>query len=111
MEVGAFQKAACFRTNFRNDLIMFSSSYKPSGPVTLSEEQILALHGELRKMRHDVNGRLMNIVAAAELLRMRPATTEETLKLLLEQPFKAAETMKEFSQRFETQFGLLRAGG
>jgi len=58
-------KAACFRGAFRNDLSMFSSSVKPNGPVTLNEEQIMALHGELRKMRHDVNGRLANIVAAA----------------------------------------------
>jgi len=87
---------------------MFSSSYKPSGPVTLSEDQIMALHGELRKMRHDVNGRLMNIVAATEVMRMRPDTTGETLKLLLEQPFKAAESLKEFSQQFETQLGLLK---
>jgi hypothetical protein len=87
---------------------MFASSFKPKGPVTLTEEQILALHSELRKMRHDVNGRLANIIAAAELMRMRPETAAERLKLLLEQPMKASECIAEFSQQFEKQLGLLK---
>ncbi|HEY2329447.1 MAG TPA: hypothetical protein VGI63_06495 [Verrucomicrobiae bacterium] len=85
-----------------------SASYKPSGQVTLNEEQILALHAKLRDMRHDVNGHLANIVAAAELIRLRPETTEERLKLLLEQPIKAADSIAEFSRAFEGAFGLKR---
>ena len=85
-----------------------SATYKPSGPVTLSEEQILALHQKLRDMRHDVNGRLANIVAAAELIRMRPEAMAERLKLLLEQPHKAAETILQFSGEFEKVLGLSR---
>ena len=86
-----------------------SANYKSGGPVTLSEEQILALHQKLRDMRHDVNGRLANIVAAAELMRLRPASAAERLQLLLEQPHKAAESIAEFSREFETMFGLQRA--
>ena len=82
--------------------------YKTSGAVTLSEDQILALHQKLRTMRHDVNGRLANIVAAAELMRMRPESAAERLALLLEQPHKAAETIAEFSREFETLLGLKR---
>ena len=85
-----------------------SASYKPEGPVTLSEAQILALHQSLRDMRHDVNGRLAIIVAAAELIRLRPETTEERLKQLLDQPHKAAETITEFSRLFEGALGLKR---
>jgi hypothetical protein len=85
-----------------------SASYKPNGPVTLSEEQILALHAKLRDMRHDVNGRLANIVAAAELIRLRPESAEERLKLLLDQPMKAADCIAEFSRAFEGAFGLAR---
>ena len=88
---------------------MFSSSYKPKGPVTLTEEQIVVLHGELRKMRHDVNGRLANIVAAAELIRLRLDTAAERLKLLLDQPMKASESLAEFSHMFESQLGLLKS--
>lgn len=85
-----------------------SVSYQPRGPVTLSEEQIVALHQSLRDMRHDVNGRLAVIVAAAELMRLRPESAEERLKLLLEQPHKAAEHITEFSRVFEGALGLTR---
>jgi hypothetical protein len=83
-------------------------SYKPTGPVTLTEEQILALHRRLRDMRHDVNGRLANIVAAAELMRLRPETTAERLRVLLDQPHQAAEVIGHFSRDFEAAFGLTR---
>jgi hypothetical protein len=85
-----------------------SASYKPSGPVTLTEEQIMALHRRLRDMRHDVNGRMANIIAAAELMRMRPETAEERMRVLLEQPQKAAECIGHFSRDFEAAFGLNR---
>ncbi len=85
-----------------------SASYKPSGPVTLSVEEILALHQKLRDMRHDVNGRLANIVAAAELMRLRPESAEERLQMLLDQPHKAAETIAQFSREFETLLCLTR---
>jgi hypothetical protein len=84
-----------------------AADYKPSGPVTLTEEQILVLHEKLREMRHDVNGRLANIVAAAELMRLRPGqSVAERLKLLLEQPHKASESISEFSRVFEAALGL-----
>jgi len=76
--------------------------------VSLSEHQIVSLHEKLRTMRHDVNGRLANIVAAAELMRLRPETAEERLKMLLDQPHKAAESIAEFSREFEAMFGLKR---
>ena len=85
-----------------------SANYKTGGPVTLSEEQIVALHQKLRTMRHDVNGRLANIVAAAELMRLRPESAAERLTMLLEQPHKAAESIAEFSKDFETLLGLKR---
>jgi hypothetical protein len=84
-----------------------SASYKLNGPVTLTQDQVLALHRRLRDMRHDVNGRLANIAAAAELMRMRPETTAERLKILLEQPHQAAECIAHFSRDFETAFGLV----
>ena len=83
-----------------------SAPYKTNGSVTLSEAQILELHQKLRDMRHDVNGRLSNIMAAAELIRLRPESMEERLKMLLDQPIKAADLLKEFSRAFEEAFGL-----
>jgi hypothetical protein len=76
--------------------------------MTLTEAQILELHQKLRDMRHDVNGRLANIVAAAELIRLRPESIEERLKLLLDQPLKAADCLAEFSRVFEETFQLKR---
>jgi uncharacterized membrane protein YccC len=83
-----------------------SGSYKPIGPISLTENQIVALHEKLRVMRHDVNGRLTNIVAAAELMRLRPESTPERLQMLLEQPHKAAAAIAEFSREFEALLGL-----
>jgi hypothetical protein len=88
-----------------------AGSYKLNGPVTLTEEQVLALHSQLRDMRHDVNGRLANIVAAAELVRLRPDKAEDRLRILLDQPHQAAEAITRFSQTFETAFGLVRPSG
>ena len=86
-----------------------SSSYKTVGAVTLTADEIVALHQKLRDMRHDVNGQLTNIVAAAELIRLRPEMTEERLKILLEQPHKIARLLDGFSKEFEKQLRLDRA--
>lgn len=86
-----------------------SVSYKLNGPVTLTEAQIVALRRQLREMRHDVNGRLANIVAAAELVRLRPDQAEERIRMLLEQPHQAAESITKFSQAFDEAFGLAGA--
>lgn len=87
-----------------------AANFKLKGPVTLTEEQILDLHQKLRDMRHDVNGRLANIVAAVELMRLRPdQSPEERLKMLIEQPHKASECIAEFSAVFENALGLSRA--
>ena len=99
--------AACFQVCFRDDWDM-SASYKLNGPVTLTEEQIFALHRRLRDMRHDVNGRLANMVAAAELIRLRPETAADRLRILLDQPHHAAEAIGHFSHDFELAFGLAR---
>lgn len=77
--------------------------------MTLTEAEITALHNEFRKMRHDVNGRLANMVAAAELMRLRPESSAERLKILLEQPHQAAEAITQFSREFETSLRLVRA--
>jgi len=96
------------RRSLPDDLLM-TANYKPTGPVTLTEEQIADLHEKFRSMRHDINGRLANIVAAAELIRLRPETAEERLRLLLEQPQKAADSMNEFSDELEKRLGMIRA--
>ena len=85
-----------------------SANYRSGGPVTLSEEQILALHEKLRTMRHDVNNLLALMVAAAEMTRLRPESATERLQLLLDQPDKVAKCIAEFSREFEASVGLKR---
>lgn len=80
--------------------------YQPNGPVSLNEEQILALHERLREMRHEVNNKLNNIGAAAELMQMKPETAMERLPFLHDQVKIAATSIAEFSRTFESVMGL-----
>ena len=82
------------------------ADYKTSGPVTLSEEQIKALHEKLRALRHEVNGKLSIMSLAAELMRMHPDTAAERLNLLLDQPAAVKKILGDFSQEFEKTLGL-----
>jgi hypothetical protein len=85
-----------------------SVSYKTSGPITLTGEQVQTLHQQLRDMRHDVNGRLTNIVVAAELVRRHPEDAAEPLQLLQQEPARTAEIIAQFSREFETTLRLVR---
>lgn len=85
-----------------------TSKFKSSGPVTLSDEQILALLQKFSDMRHDVVGRLSNITAAAELIRVRPENIEERLRILLDQPHQAAERINKFTRELESVLGVVR---
>lgn len=85
-----------------------TTSLRPNGPVTLSPEQVMEVMRKLGDMRHDVTGRLSNITAAAELIRLRPAKIEERLNILLEQPHLAAERIAAFSRELEGLLGVAR---
>jgi hypothetical protein len=80
----------------------------PTGPVTLTVEQIEDLSKKLSMMRHDVNGHLALIVAAAELIRHKPQLSEKMLASIGEQPTKISEAMKSFSVECERVLGITR---
>lgn len=80
----------------------------PTGPVTLTVEQIEDLNKKLSMMRHDVNGHLALVVAAAELIRHKPQLSEKMLTSIAEQPAKIAEAMKSFSVECERVLGITR---
>lgn len=80
----------------------------PTEPVTLSLEQIGELNLKLSGLRHDVNGQLANVVAAAELIRRRPENAERLLNTLVEQPQKIAEAIAQFSAGMEAALGITR---
>ncbi len=70
----------------------------PTGPVTLTPEQIVELNQRLSTLRHDVNNHLSLILAAAELIRAKPQAAERMVATLLEQPRKISEAMQKFEQ-------------
>jgi len=80
----------------------------PEQSVTLTVEQIAALNSELANMRHEVNNHTCLVLNAAELIRMKPERTEHMVAVLLEQPTKITEAMKQFSVEFEKTFGIKR---
>ena len=80
----------------------------PSQPVTLTVEQLTELNRQLGNMRHDINNNLSLIVAAAELIRHKPAVAERMMATLAEQPGKISAAINKFSTSFEQTFGISR---
>jgi len=78
----------------------------PSQPVTLSVEQIAALNSELGAMRHDINNQLSLVIAAVELIRLKPHMAERMLATLVEQPAKISDALGKFSTEFERTLGI-----
>jgi aspartokinase len=80
----------------------------PSEPVTLTVEALGELNRQLANMRHDINNNLSLIVAAAELMRHKPAVAERMMNTLAEQPGKITAAINKFSANFEQTFGITR---
>ena len=80
----------------------------PNQPVTLSPEQVAEINKKLSVLRHDINGDLALIVAAAELIKLNPSSAERMLATLLEQPAKIRERADKFSRDFESTLGIKR---
>ena len=80
----------------------------PTTPVTLDTKQLEEFNHQLSTMRHDINNHLSLIMAALELLRKKPETTERMLVTLAEQPPKISQSMVKFSSEFERFFGITR---
>ena len=80
----------------------------PAHPVSLTVEQIAELNGKLSAMRHDINNHLSLVIAAVELIRYKPETTERMMSTLVEQPPRIAEALQKFSAHFERTLGITR---
>ena len=81
----------------------------PTEPVTLSVQQIEELNRKLSNLRHDINGDLALVVAAAELIKLNPDILQRMLSTLLEQPPKIREKLDRFSNELENTVGVTRA--
>ena len=80
----------------------------PTEPVTLSVEQIEELNRKLSNLRHDINGDLALVVAAAELIKLNPDILQRMLSTLLEQPPKIRDKLDRFSAELEKTVGVTR---
>jgi hypothetical protein len=80
----------------------------PTETVTLTPAQIEALNKQLSTMRHDINGDLALIVAAAELIKLNPELVPRMLNTLMEQPPKIRDRADKFSLEFEKTLGITR---
>jgi len=80
----------------------------PTEPVTLSPQQLEEFNRKLSTLRHDVNGDLALVVAAAELIRLNPETLQNMLSKILEQPPKVREKLDRFSLEMEKLLGISR---
>ena len=80
----------------------------PTEPVTLSVQQLEELNRKLSTLRHDINGDLALVVAAAELIKLNPDILQRMLSTLLEQPPKIRDKVDRFSAELEKIMGISR---
>jgi len=80
----------------------------PTNSVTLTPTQVEELNKHLSTMRHDINGDLALIVAAAELIKLNPDPLPRMLATLSEQPPKIRDRADKFSAAFEKILGITR---
>ena len=78
----------------------------PPQPVSLSSAQLEDLTRKLSTLRHDINGDLALVVAAAELIKLNPEMTQRMLSTLMEQPPKIRTRMDGFAADLRQLFGL-----
>ena len=71
----------------------------PDSPVTLTPEQIEGLSTLLADTRHNIN--LSLIIAALELIKRKPDSTERMVATIAQQPDKRMSEMRGFSGEFE----------
>lgn len=80
----------------------------PSEPVTLTAAQIAGLNKKLADLRHEVNNNLSLIIAAAEIMRLKPESAARMQERLTEKPHKIAEIVAQFSRDLETALRITR---
>jgi hypothetical protein len=80
----------------------------PSEPITLTVAQIAELKKKLADLRHSVNNNLSLIVAATEIIRLKPESAEKMWAGLSEKPHQIADTVAQFSRELEVVLGIKR---
>jgi hypothetical protein len=80
----------------------------PTEPVTLSVEQIRELKDKLADLQHDVNNSVSLMLAAVELIRVRPEARESMMDSFSRHPKKIIETVTQFTRSLEGTIGITR---
>ena len=80
----------------------------PQQPVTLTAEQIARLNEQLAELRHSVNNHLSLVIAAAEMIRLKPELAQRMALSLSEQPAKITKDIRAFSDQLEKNLGITR---
>lgn len=81
----------------------------PTNPVTLSVEDVEQLSRKLSTIRHDINNHLSLIVAATELIKLKPEMAARMCTTLGEQPPKITNELTKFSAEFERVVGITKS--
>ena len=81
----------------------------PNDSVTLDQGELQDLSKKLSNMRHDINNHLSLIIAAAELIKNKPQSSERMIATLAEQPVRIAEAIKKFSAEFDKALRISRS--
>ena len=81
----------------------------PTGPVTLTVEQIEELNRKLSTVRHDVNNHLSLVVAAVELIKFNADMVPRMTAMLAEQPAKISNELTKFAAEFEKALGFTKS--
>ena len=80
----------------------------PNNSVTLAPSEVEALNKKLSEARHNVNNSLSLIVAAVELIKLKPDMAARMLATLGKQPDKIVEEFRGFSGEFEKALHITR---
>jgi hypothetical protein len=81
---------------------------EPAMPAALTPEQLKELNHKLSHMRHEINNQLSLVVAALELVRLKPEMRDKMLDTIAQQPPKIMSEIAKFSAEFERVCGVLR---
>jgi len=81
----------------------------PTSPVTLSVQDVEQLNKKLSTMRHDINNHLSLIVAATELIKLKPEMAARMCTTLGEQPPKISSELVKFSAEFERVLNITKS--
>jgi N-acetylmuramic acid 6-phosphate (MurNAc-6-P) etherase len=80
----------------------------PTHTITLTSEQVQALHQSLEDMRHSINNQLSVVVAAVDVVTKTPGIDGRIILLLEGHSGKIAEEVSSFFVEFERALGITR---